>query len=88
MDVLGSYYKEGQYDFLDADGNSVKRYDIYSLIKAFPAELLEGRPEVLLHDATEDEWYLFSDEGKKSIIRLVDTADLYGFLEVISDTVV
>ncbi|RIX48759.1 copper amine oxidase N-terminal domain-containing protein [Paenibacillus nanensis] len=87
IDVLGSYYKAGQYDFLDADGNSVKQYDIYSLIKAFPAELLEGRPEVLLHDVTDNKWYLFSDKGKEIISEMIDTADHYGFLQVISNTV-
>jgi hypothetical protein len=29
MDYPGTYYKEGQYDFLDAEGKSLKRFDNY-----------------------------------------------------------
>jgi len=54
MDVPGSYYHEGQYDFLDVKGESFERFEIYTLNKAFPDELLEGYPEVLLHDAIDD----------------------------------
>jgi hypothetical protein len=88
IDTPGSYYKNAQYDFLDEKGNSVKRFDLYSLLNAFPSELLEGYPTALLHDASEDQWYLFNDAAVKSIGQLVDTAARNGFLKVISNTVV
>ncbi|MFC4307173.1 copper amine oxidase N-terminal domain-containing protein [Cohnella boryungensis] len=88
IDTPGSYYKNAQYDFLDEKGNSVKRFDLYSLLNAFPSELLEGYPAALLHDATEDQWYLFNDAAVKSIGQLVDTAARNGFLKVIINTVV
>ena len=88
FDVPGSYYKQGQYDFLDEKGNSVKRFDIYSLLNAFPAEILLGYPEVLIYDYSEDQWYLFSAAAQESIGQLIDTAAKNGFLTVISNTVV
>lgn len=88
MDVPGTYYKNGQYDFLDEQGNSVKRYDIYTLVQAFPAEFLTGYPGVLIHDASEDQWYLFSDTARESISKFIDSASRNGFLKVISNTVV
>ncbi len=88
MDTLGSYYKDGQYDFLDAEGNSIKRFDIYTLIKTFPAEILNGYPEVLLYDVTENQWYLFNEVARQSIDQLIDTALGNGFLKIISNTVV
>ncbi|MFW5438435.1 copper amine oxidase N-terminal domain-containing protein [Paenibacillus apiarius] len=87
LDTPGSYYKNGQYVFLDEKGNSVKQYDIYSLVNAFPNELLSGYPEVLIHDASEDQWYMFSNAAGDSIRQMLDTAGKNGFLKVISDTV-
>lgn len=87
IDVPGSYYKNSQYDFLDEKGNSVQRFDVYSLVNAFPDELLTGYPEVLLYDATGDQWYLFSGAARDSVQSLVDAAGKNGFLKVISNTV-
>lgn len=87
IDDPGSYYKNAQYDFLDEKGSSVQRFDVYSLLHAFPDELLTGYPEVLLYDAAEDQWYLFSGAARDSIQSLVDTAGKNGFLTVISNTV-
>ncbi|MDR0267116.1 hypothetical protein [Paenibacillus sp.] len=56
IDIPGSYYKNGQYDFLDEKGNSVKQFDIYSLVNAFPAETPAGYPDVLIYDVSEDQW--------------------------------
>lgn len=88
IDTPGAYYKLGQYDFQDVVGTSIKSFDIYTLIKSFPAETLAGYPEVLLYDTTEDQWYLFSDNAIQSINQLVDTAYRNGFLKIISNTVV
>ena len=88
IDTLGSYYKNAQYDFLDQKGNSLVRFDIYSLIRTFPSELLSGYPEILIHDVSKDEWYLFSDTARQSINRLIDTATKNGFQAIISNTVV
>lgn len=87
LDSPGSYYKERQYDFLDGKGKSVKRYDIYTLIKSFPADTIEKYPEVIIYDATENQWYLFSEAARMSIFQIMDTAAKNGFLKVISNTV-
>ncbi|MEK0316881.1 copper amine oxidase N-terminal domain-containing protein [Cohnella sp. 56] len=88
IDVLGSYYKDAQYDFLDQKGKSVSRFDVYSLIPTFPAEQLSGFPKVYIHDVFKDEWYLISETTKQSMNRLIDTATMNGFRTIISDTVV
>ncbi|RHW34026.1 copper amine oxidase N-terminal domain-containing protein [Lysinibacillus yapensis] len=88
IDTPGAYYKNGQYDFLNQEGNSVKRFDIYSLIKSFPAETLAGYQEVLIYDATENQWYVFTDHAFQSINQLIDTANKNGFLKIISNTAV
>lgn len=88
IDTPGSYYKNAQYDFLDQKGNSLARFDVYSLIRALPSELLSGYPEILIHDVSKDEWYLFSDTATQSIYQLMDTASKNGFLTIISNTVV
>ncbi|ATW23577.1 copper amine oxidase N-terminal domain-containing protein [Candidatus Formimonas warabiya] len=88
IDTPGAYYKIGQYDFLDLNGNSIQRFDIYGLIEALPAEILAGYPKALIYDATGNQWYLFSDTAIQSINQLIDTATKNGFLTVISNTVV
>jgi len=88
IDIPGAYYKNGQYDFLDVDNNTIQRFDIYSLIEAHPAEILAEYPKYLLYDATTNQWYLFSDTAKQSINQLMETASKNGFLEIISNTVV
>ena len=87
LEAPGSYYKLGQFDFMSHDNNSVKQYDIYTLNQPFPEELLQGYPKVLLHDATEDNWYLFSEQAVKSIQQLMNSADHNGFSKIISNTV-
>nr|WP_094096389.1 copper amine oxidase N-terminal domain-containing protein [Paenibacillus physcomitrellae] len=88
IDVPGSYYKLGQYDFLDKQGNSIKRYDIYDLVGAFPAEELAGFEKDLLYDVTEDQWYIFSPSAAETIYEQINTASRNGFLKEISNTVV
>ncbi|CAM3765160.1 copper amine oxidase N-terminal domain-containing protein [Cohnella lubricantis] len=88
LDVPGSYYKDVQYDFLDAQGNSIQRYDIYSLVNAFPADALSGYPTDLIYDGTEDQWHLFSESAREEIRQLLDTAHENGLVTIISDTVV
>ena len=88
IDTPGSYYKDAQYDFLDQKGISLVRFDVYSLIRSFPSELLTGYPEILIHDVSKDEWYLFSDTARQSINQLIDTAAKNGFLTIISNTIV
>ncbi|MEC0239998.1 copper amine oxidase N-terminal domain-containing protein [Paenibacillus dokdonensis] len=78
----GAYYKMGQYDFLDQEGNSIKQFDIYSLSVSTP----KAGPELLIYDATENQWYLFNDEANKSMYQFIDTAAKNGFLTVISNT--
>ncbi|OAB26362.1 hypothetical protein PMSM_26790 [Paenibacillus macquariensis subsp. macquariensis] len=69
---------------MDQEGDSLKRFDMYTLIKAFPDETLKCYPEVLIYDATENQWYLFSDKERKSINQLLEN----GFFKIISNTIV
>ena len=88
IDTVGAYYKNGQYDFLDQNSNSLQRFDIYSLVESHPAEILAKYPKFLLYDATANQWYLFNNIAGQSINQLIDTANKNGFLKVISNTVV
>lgn len=88
MDSPGSYYKEAQFDFLDEQGNNVKQVDIYTLINASSENAAETYPEILIHDATVDQWYLFSEAARKSVYQIIDTAAKNGFLQIISNTIV
>ncbi|UXJ70969.1 copper amine oxidase N-terminal domain-containing protein [Lysinibacillus fusiformis] len=87
LDIPGSYYKLGQYDFLNADNKSVQQFDTYSLNQAFPDELLKGYPTLLLHDVYNDSWYIFSDNKMQSIQQLMNAATNNGFNKIISNTV-
>ncbi|AJK87957.1 MULTISPECIES: copper amine oxidase N-terminal domain-containing protein [Lysinibacillus] len=87
LDIPGSYYKLGQYDFLNADNKSVQQFDTYSLNQAFPDELLKGYPTLLLHDVYHDSWYIFSDNKMQSIQQLMNAATNNGFNKIISNTV-
>ena len=55
--------------FLDEKGKSVKQYDIYSLVNAFPSELLSGYPEVLIHDVSKDQWHMFTMRQQNPFVR-------------------
>jgi predicted secreted protein len=88
LDTPGAFYKNGQYDFLDLDGNSIKCFDIYTLIRSFPEEILVEYPRALIYDANADKWCLFDDTAIQSIGQLIETARENGFLKVISNTVV
>lgn len=83
----GGYYKIGQFDFLDQEENSVKRYDIYSLVRSTSIEVSDEIPKWLIYEAGVDQWYLFNDTAKQSIYQLIDTATSNGFLTTISNTV-
>ncbi|WP_018757723.1 copper amine oxidase N-terminal domain-containing protein [Paenibacillus terrigena] len=72
-------YGTGQYDFLDQEGNSIKRFDIYSSP--------EAAPEFLIYDATENQWYLFNNAANKSMYQFIDTATKNGFRTVISNNI-
>lgn len=86
-DPPGSYYKTGQYDFLDQEGNSIERFDLYYSVQSsdetFPRDLV-----FFIHDTTENQWYLFSESASQAIDQLIDTASKNGFLTIISNTVV
>ncbi|WP_138753105.1 copper amine oxidase N-terminal domain-containing protein [Paenibacillus sinopodophylli] len=84
----GTYYKYGQYDFLDHKGNQLSSFDIYTLTNLSATKPISESPEVLIHDAIADEWYLFSETAKESINQLFSNAAKNGFLTIISNTVV
>lgn len=69
----GDYLINGQYDFLDQKGNSIKRFDIYSLQSEYP--------EYLIYDAAENQWYLFNETASQSVYKLLDTAARNGFYD-------
>ncbi|MFB7155700.1 copper amine oxidase N-terminal domain-containing protein [Lysinibacillus sp. NPDC056232] len=83
--IIGGYYKGGQYDFIDQKGNSIKQFDLYTLVQSFDETLPD--PKVLIYDATDNQWYLFNDASKQSIFQLTDTAAKNGFLTIIENTV-
>ncbi|WP_445323743.1 copper amine oxidase N-terminal domain-containing protein [Paenibacillus sp. FSL R5-0407] len=80
----GYYYKAGQYDFLDQEGNSILRFDVYSLIRSTDSD---RDPEVLIHQANENQWYMFNYKALLNILKLIDTAAMNGFLTEISNDV-
>lgn len=84
---IGSYYKGGQFDFLDQEGNSIARFDIYTLVHSFE-ETSPKSPLVLIHEPTEDQWYLFNESGSLAIDQFIYKARENGFVTVISNTVV
>ncbi|WP_456278851.1 copper amine oxidase N-terminal domain-containing protein [Bacillus sp. AK128] len=83
----GDYYKNGQFDFLDKEGKSIKRFDIYSLVQPYQEETSSELPEVLMYDANENQWYLFNKDASESILQLIESASKNGFRTIISDTV-
>ncbi|RUT35530.1 copper amine oxidase N-terminal domain-containing protein [Paenibacillus zeisoli] len=89
LDVPGLYYKTAQYDFLDNKGNSLKQFDIYTLLPAsFRGEddTVMQYPKVLVYDGSEHQWYLFNEHALDSIDRLMSSALYNGFVKVISNT--
>ncbi|MBB3111331.1 hypothetical protein FHS18_003399 [Paenibacillus phyllosphaerae] len=86
IDTPGHYYKNAQYDLVDSKGNSLQQFDIYTLL--YPNEATTGYPIFLLHDASADEWYLFSETANQAIQTLIATASRNGHLQIISNTVV
>ncbi|CAM2769049.1 copper amine oxidase N-terminal domain-containing protein [Paenibacillus sediminis] len=84
--TLGWYTKTGQYDFLDTAGHSVQRFDPYTLsgpsgLNGFTEEQLAGYPKVLIFDAVEGQWYMFSETALDSIAKLMNTAEQNGLLK-------
>jgi len=84
--IPGSYYKIGQYDFLNEEGNNIKRFDLYSLIQISEQPFLE-KPDSLIYNAAEDQWFLYNKAASQSIYTLIDTAKRNGFVTIISNTV-
>lgn len=74
------YEKNTQFDFLDQNGNSIKRFDTYFSIKS-------GHSEVLVHEVNGNIWYVYSDTARLSTLQLIDRASMNGFVTVISNTV-
>ncbi|MGE8037631.1 copper amine oxidase N-terminal domain-containing protein [Lysinibacillus sp. NPDC093692] len=88
LDVPGSYYKDGQYNFMSHENKSIQQFDLYSLNGPFSEEELKGYPEVLIHDVTADKWYSSTVKARESINQLIKTATNNGFVKVLSNTVV
>ncbi|MFJ6268153.1 copper amine oxidase N-terminal domain-containing protein [Lysinibacillus xylanilyticus] len=88
LDDPGSYYKDGQYNFMSHENKSIQQFDLYSLNGPFSDEELKGYPEVLIHDVTADKWYLSTVKARESINQLINTATNNGFVKVLSNTVV
>lgn len=58
---------------------TVRLVELYSLLRMPPGEQLEGLPEALLYDKTEDQWYEISRTAIDRIYKLFDTAREKGF---------
>ncbi len=84
--VIGGYYKMGQYDFLNQEGSSIAHFDLYSLVQSSDKPLT-GKPDVLIYDATVDQWHVFNKTASDAIFPLMGTAARNGFVTVISNTV-
>ena len=88
FDTNGAYYKDGQYDFLCQNGNSIQRFDIYSLVVSDQqVEMPADYPTALLHDATSDQWYLFDNTAFCSGNQRISTYMEDALITVISNTV-
>lgn len=83
IDTPGFFHKNAQYDFLNSTGTSIKQYDIYSLLIQSSAPI--NTHKILLHDVTENQWYVFSQAGHDSIIKQIENARVNGFLVIISN---
>ncbi|TYA11251.1 copper amine oxidase N-terminal domain-containing protein [Paenibacillus faecis] len=81
----GDYYKAGQYDFLDQEGDSIKRFDIYTKVRSM--DDVDQVREVLIYEANVNQWYMFNDKAHREILELIDTASNNGFLTEISNNV-
>lgn len=86
--VLGSYTTGAKFDFLDEKGESLLKLVTYSLNYDFPAELLAPYPRLLLHDVNSDQWFTYPSDDSDDISDLFQWASDYGFLTVVSNTVV
>lgn len=87
----GAYYKQGQYDFLNLNDNSIQQFDVYGLITSSPdsaEDTTKDLYELLLHDVTTNQWHLFNDKAMQSINQEMVKAQRNGFIKIISDTVV
>ncbi|HWL25622.1 MAG TPA: copper amine oxidase N-terminal domain-containing protein [Ureibacillus sp.] len=86
-DIPGHYVTGGPFEFLDPNGQSIKTFEIYTLVETFPEEMIKGYPKTLLFDVTENRWYLLKAETEQLILELMDKAYTNGLLEVISNNV-
>lgn len=80
----GSYYKNGQYDFLDETGKSVQQYDIYTLNGSHvdnSGDPFAHYPKVLLHDVSQGKWYLFSQTALDSINNVMKISAEQGLMQ-------
>lgn len=87
LDDTDAYYKNGQFEFLDAKGASIKRFDIYSLQNASPEGTSPAYPQIVVHDYLANQWFEFSRSAQESMEQLINTASTNGFLTIISNTV-
>lgn len=75
LDVPGSYYSIGKYDFVDQDGNSIRRFDVYA-----PSTGVTEETGYLIHAALEDRWYRFGSEAAQEILNLIEIALSRGYV--------
>ncbi|MEW4369378.1 copper amine oxidase N-terminal domain-containing protein [Paenibacillus kandeliae] len=88
IDIPGSYYKNIQYDFLDAKGKTVARYDTYYLITKMGTDPSKEYPDRLIHDVTADRWYVMKHDVVDPTQIQLNRAENNGFIVIISNTVV
>lgn len=83
----GTYVQTMHHDFVDQNNKVLQGFEIAWLYNSkyepFPAELLEGLPEYLLYDVTNNQWYIFNENAAKSIEQILQKAQNNNLLEVI-----
>lgn len=88
IDTLGAYAQVGKYDFVNKKGDRLASYNMYTLVRTFPEDMLADYPNVLIYDGISDEWFLFSEKALESVDQLRNEAADNGYITVISNTVV
>lgn len=82
--IPGTYYKTMKHQFVDENNQVVQQFEVYWLYDQFPAELLEGYPEFLLYDVTNNRWYVFNENAVQAIEQIMQKAQNNGLVELVS----
>jgi len=82
----GGYYNSEQFSFMDQEGSTVNRFDLYSLTEHSSGKTTKEEPEYLVFAAHENKWYVFDKKSRESIRQRMDIAEKNGLSKIVSDT--